>query len=85
MNTRTMLIVTGLIVTVAAISASTMIAKPVYAPTTCASCGGLFAPGQLKITNPAVSLAPGILARETGLAASQFAPGQEAKNLNSPG
>jgi len=60
-----------------------MVAKPVYAPATCSSCGGLFAPGQLKISQPAVGI--GILARELGQPASQLAPGQQAKDLNSPG
>jgi hypothetical protein len=40
-------------------------------------------PGQLKISQPAIGI--GILARELGQPASQLAPGQQAKDLNSPG
>ena len=82
MDTKITLVITAFVAAVV-IGAATMVAKPVYAPSSCASCGALFAPGQLKISQPAVGI--GILARELGQPASQLAPGQLAKDLNSPG
>ena len=85
MDTRTTLVITAFAVVV--VGAATMVVRPVYAPGgSCGSCGALFAPGQLKISQPAFSFAPGIRAQLAGESASQFAPGQEAKNpdLSSP-
>ena len=80
METRLTLLVTGLIVAVAA-STIAMSIGPVYAPTDCARCGFTFAPGQLTKLgpDPANLLAPGTLAKLNGLPATQFAPGQQAK------
>lgn len=72
-----------LIAVVAVIAASTMIAKPVYAPT-CETCAKSFAPGQLAIINslPASIYAPGQQAYPPNPANghSDSAPGQEVKS-----
>jgi len=81
MDTRITLVITAFVAAVV-VGATAMVAKPVVLPITCTRCGALFAPGLLG--DPSV-LAPGNLAKLNSLPASQFAPGQEAKNLNSPG
>jgi hypothetical protein len=86
MDAEITLVITAMIVAVAAATMAVKV-QPVYAPGgVCSGCASPFAPGQLAISNviPARTFAPGILAAETGQPASQFAPGQ-AKNLNSPG